>query len=177
MAGRASAALCLKYGFADLIGQSTTKATDDDFDYRRAQFFFAFGSYYGVVNYYFFKFLAWSPWPAGPWPKAIFSALMDGFVNVPVGLYPQFYFVKEYVNSNGDRSPYELFQTGLSKYRANWQQDVFTSAAVFVPMGIVNFRFVPLVWRTPVLSFFGMVFPIALSMQRGAPDADPQKVD
>ena len=50
MAGRASAALCLKYGFADLIGQSTTKETDDDFDYRRAQFFFAFGSYYGMQS-------------------------------------------------------------------------------------------------------------------------------
>lgn len=41
------------------------------------------------------------------------------------------------------------------------------AVAVFVPLGIVNFRFVPLAWRTPVLSVFGLVFPIALSFQRG----------
>jgi hypothetical protein len=172
MAGRASAALCVKYGCADLIGQRATMAPDQDYDFRRSKFFFAFGAYYGVINYYVFRFLAWSPWPRAPWPKALYSALFDGFVNVPVGLYPQFYFVKEYVTSDGSKDLRELFEAGLAKYRANFQADVLTSAAVFVPLGIVNFRFVPLVWRTPVLSFFGMVFPIALSMQRGAPDVD-----
>ena len=63
---------------------------------------------------------------------------------------------------------WELFQDGMAKYKANWKADIIAGAGVFVPLGIINFRFVPLAWRTPVLSFFGMAFPIILSLQHGA---------
>ena len=112
--------------------------------------------------------LAHSPWPVGPWPKALFSAICDGLVHVPLSFYPQFYFVREVVLSGEQRSASEHFSVGLSKYRQNLWQDVAASAAVFVPVGIINFRYVPLVWRTPFCSAFGLLFPIIVSWQRGA---------
>eukprot|EP01052_Picozoa_sp_SAG31_P029717 SAG31_NODE_2977_length_4833_cov_5.035488_2_plen_79_part_00 len=66
------------------------------------------------------------------------------------------------------RSLSEHFQIGLAKYSKNWRSDVLASAAVFVPMGIINFRFVRLQWRTPFISVFGLIFPVVVSWQRGA---------
>ena len=70
--------------------------------------------------------------------------------------------------SEEQRSPSEHFWVGISKYRANIVQDVVASAAVFIPVGVINFRYVPLAWRTPFCSAFGLLFPIIVSWQRGA---------
>jgi len=50
------------------------------------------------------------------------------------------YLVSELVMSGETRAVHEHFETGLSKYRANVWSDVAASACVFVPVGIVNFR-------------------------------------
>ncbi len=42
--------------------------------------------------------------------------------------------------SGESRALREHFEVGLSKYRANVWSDVGASAAVFIPVGIVNFR-------------------------------------
>ena len=139
MAGRASVAMACKYCTGDVIAQKAA-SFDAELDRRRAGYFFGFGAYYGIVNYNVFRFLAWSPWPVNPWAKAVASACFDGLVHVPISFYPQFYFVKEFVTSSEKRTPQEHFQVGLSKYRANWKEDVFASAAVFIPLGIANFR-------------------------------------
>ena len=72
----------------------------------------------------------------------------------------------------------------MSKYQTNLVQDVLVSAAVFVPVGLINFRYVPLAWRTPFVSAFGLLFPIIVSWQRGAqvvegrpPPRDGERVD
>jgi len=44
-----------------------------------------------VVNYSVFWLLSRSPFPTTPWAKALFSALFDGGVHVPLSFYPQFY--------------------------------------------------------------------------------------
>ncbi|KAL1521898.1 hypothetical protein AB1Y20_021549 [Prymnesium parvum] len=169
MAGRASLALGCKYCAGDLIAQNAA-SRERELDRRRAGYFFGFGCYYGVVNYAVFRALAMSAWPAAPWPKALFSACFDGLVHVPLSFYPQFYFVREVVTSSERRTLRQHFEVGLRKYATNWREDILASAAVFVPLGIANFRYVPLVWRTPFLSLIGMVFPIVLSLQRGATD-------
>ena len=50
------------------------------------------------------------------------------------------YLVSELVMSGESRALREHFEVGLSKYRANVWSDVGASAAVFIPVGIVNFR-------------------------------------
>lgn len=129
----------IKYGLGDLIAQTAT-VSEDSFDRRRAAYFMGFGCYYGVVNYNVFRMLAWSPWPTRPWQKSVASACFDGLVHVPIVFYPQFYFVREVVTSGESRSLVEHFRVGLSKYSDNWRADVVASAAVFVPIGIANFR-------------------------------------
>ena len=62
-------------------------------------------------------------------PKALASACFDGFVNVPVGFYPQFYCFKEVVTSTENRSLLDHCSSGLAKYGANWRADILTSAA------------------------------------------------
>jgi len=91
MAGRASLAFSLKYGTGDLIAQHISSDTNGAVDRTRASYFFAFGGYYGVVNYSVFWLLSRSPFPTTPWAKALFSALFDGGVHVPLSFYPQFY--------------------------------------------------------------------------------------
>ena len=85
---RAMATLGLKYGAGDLIAQQATNP-GGEINCARAVTFAAFGTYYGFVNYSVFRALAWSPVPAGLWPKALFSAFFDGCVHVPILLYPQ----------------------------------------------------------------------------------------
>ena len=85
---RAMATLGLKYGAGDLIAQQATNP-GGEINCARAGVFLAFGTYYGFVNYSVFRALAWSPVPAGLWPKALFSAFFDGCVHVPILLYPQ----------------------------------------------------------------------------------------
>jgi hypothetical protein len=164
--GRAMATMGMKYGTGDLIAQCAA-GSSSDIDYTRLGYFWAFGTYYGSVNYTFFR--AFNAIPLGnPWLKALLSAFGDGCVHVPISFYPQFYFVRELVMSEEKRSLLEHLKTGLSKYQANWREDVITSAAIFMPIGIFNFRFVPLIWRTPFVSVVGVIFPIAVSWQRGS---------
>ena len=87
---RAMVTLGLKYGAADVIAQQAA-SPGGEINRTRAFTFAAFGTYYGFVNYTVFRALAWSPWPAAPWPKALFSAFFDGCVHVPILLYPQLY--------------------------------------------------------------------------------------
>ena len=92
MAGRASLAYSLKYCIGDLIAQKVIGGSDQSIDRVRAASFLTFGGYYGVVNYTVFRLLQTSPWPVAPWSKALFSAVFDGCVHVPLSFYPQFYF-------------------------------------------------------------------------------------
>ena len=143
MAGRAAVFMGIKYGTGDVIAQSAAAGPSVEIDRKRASYFWLFGTYYGVINYNVFRLLAMSPWPVTPWPKAVFSALMDGCVHVPISFYPQFYFVKELVASSESRPLHEHFHNGMSKYMTNWYEDVLASAAVFGSVGILNFRCVP----------------------------------
>jgi len=85
---KAMVTLGMKYGAGDLIAQQAT-TPGGELNCARAAVFGAFGTYYGFVNYSVFRLLAWSPVPAGTWPKAAFSAFFDGCIHVPILLYPQ----------------------------------------------------------------------------------------
>ena len=85
---KAMVTLGMKYGAGDLIAQQAT-TPGGELNCARAAVFGAFGTYYGFVNYSVFRLLAWSPVPAGAWPKAAFSAFFDGCIHVPILLYPQ----------------------------------------------------------------------------------------
>ena len=85
---KAMVTLGMKYAAGDLIAQQAT-TPGGELNCARAAVFGAFGTYYGFVNYSVFRLLAWSPVPAGPWPKAVFSAFFDGCIHVPILLYPQ----------------------------------------------------------------------------------------
>ena len=171
---KACITLGLKYGAGDVIVQKASSPTGE-IDKPRACIFWAFGTYYGFVNYTCFRLLAWSPWPRLPWPKAAFSAFVDGCVHVPIVLYPQLYFVSELVMSGETRTLREHFDVGMSKYYTNVLGDIAASAGVFIPVGVVNFRYVPLAWRTPFCAAFGLLFPILVSWQRGSQIAHSNK--
>ena len=149
--------------------QATIAQQGGDFDRRRAGMFYAFGGYYGAWFYTVCKMLDRVPIKS-PWSKAVFSAMVDGFLHVPCVFLPQFYTFKEWITAPEPRELSEHASIGLAKWRANWHQDVLASAGVFVPLGIFNFRFVALRWRVPFLSCFSIAYPIILSHTRGASD-------
>lgn len=167
MAGRAAVFLGAKYCLGDMIGQNAS-FPDAPLDTSRLALFTAFGTSFGVQNYMFFKLLDMNPFIINPWAKAVFSACADGLINVPLNLYPQFYFVKELSQASDPEVSYQQhFANGLAKYSNNYKADILASAGVFIPLGALNFKFVPLAWRTPFCAVFGMIFPIILSYQRG----------
>lgn len=176
MAGRASLFLGLKYGTGDVIAQHAAIAqgaqAGDEFDRRRAAMFYGFGGYYGVVFYNIVRALNALPIP-NPWAKALVCSLIDGFIHVPGLFLPQFYVFKEWVTSPEPRRLSDHASIGLGKWSTNWASDMFASAAVFVPLGIINFRFISLRWRVPFLASTSIIFPIILSTTRGASDYAP----
>jgi hypothetical protein len=164
--------LSLKYGTGDVIAQNANIAMHGgEFDRRRAAMFYGFGGYYGVWFYGLCKVLNAVPIP-NPWAKAIFSAAFDGFVHVPLWFFPQFYTFKDWVTSTESRGLRHHASVGLDKWKRNWRGDVLASAGVFIPLGIFNFRFVPLRWRVPFLSCTSIIFPIIVSTTRGKSDYD-----
>eukprot|EP00747_Dinoflagellata_sp_TGD_P109599 gnl/TRDRNA2_/TRDRNA2_170739_c1_seq1.p1 gnl/TRDRNA2_/TRDRNA2_170739_c1~~gnl/TRDRNA2_/TRDRNA2_170739_c1_seq1.p1 ORF type:complete len:179 (+),score=30.84 gnl/TRDRNA2_/TRDRNA2_170739_c1_seq1:52-588(+) len=164
--------MSLKYGTGDVIVQQTAiTVKGGEFDTRRAAMFYGFGGYYGMWFYGLCKILDRLP-NTNPWAKAVFSACFDGFVHVPLWFFPQFYTFKEWVTSTEPRSFSDHASVGIEKWQANWRGDVLASAGVFIPLGIFNFRFVPLRWRVPFLSTTSIIFPIILSTTRGKSDYD-----
>ena len=95
---------------------------------------------------------------------------IDGFVHVPCCFLPQFYVFKEVVTCPEERGASEHLSVGLGKWRTNYLSDMLASAGVFIPLGVINFRYVPLRWRVPFLTCTSMLFPIILSTRRGKSD-------
>jgi hypothetical protein len=172
----ASIFLGLKYGTGDVIAQRVAigRGSGDEFDKERAAMFYGFGGYYGVVFYNVVRAMNAIP-ISNPWAKAVVCSLFDGFVHVPMLFLPQFYIFKEWLTSPEPRSLSEHMNIGLSKWSGNWWSDMTASACVFVPLGIINFRFISLRFRVPFLACTSIVFPIVLSTTRGASDYASEK--
>eukprot|EP00035_Acanthoeca_spectabilis_P015540 m.310533 g.310533 ORF g.310533 m.310533 type:complete len:200 (+) comp16383_c0_seq4:13-612(+) len=177
MAGRACLFLGLKYGTGDLIAQhlALSQHSDGGFDRRRAAMFAAFGGYYGLVFYGVVRALNAMPIP-NPWTKAVVSSLIDGFVHVPALFLPQFYVFKEVV-TGPKREFEEHSRVGLNQWVRNWQPDMIASAGVFVPLGIINFRFITVRWRVPFLATTSVLYPVILSYTRGASEYSEQPIE
>jgi hypothetical protein len=172
----ASIFLGLKYGTGDVIAQQVAigRGIGDEFDKRRAFMFYGFGGYYGIVFYNVVRGLNALP-IANPWAKSVVCSLIDGFIHVPMLFLPQFYVFKELVTSPEPRSLSEHTSIGISRWSGNFWSDTTASAGVFVPLGIINFRFVSLRFRVPFLACTTIIFPIILSTTRGASDYANEK--
>ena len=160
-----------------LKGDTCTQLTppsDTPLDMHRVGLFALFGGYYGAVNYFVFRFLAAVPWPGGRLAGAVGMAIADSVIHVPFVLMPQFYVVKELLHAPESLldmcvAPEQLVthvSRGLSTYIAHLWPDFQASVAIFIPIDLCMFYFLPLHLQTPFLAVVGLVYPIILSFRR-----------
>ena len=143
-------------------------------DMQRTGLFALFGGYYGAVNYFVFRFLAAVPWPGGRLAGAAGMAIADSVIHVPFVLMPQFYVVKELLHAPESLldmcvAPGQLathVSRGLSTYITHLWPDLQASVAIFIPIDLCMFYFLPLHLQTPFLAVVGLVYPIVLSYRR-----------
>ena len=158
----------------DTCTQQLTPPSDTPLDMHRVGLFALFGGYYGAVNYFVFRFLAAVPWPGGRLAGAVGMAIADSVIHVPFVLMPQFYVVKELLHAPESLldmcvAPEQLVthvSRGLSTYIAHLWPDFQASVAIFIPIDLCMFYFLPLHLQTPFLAVVGLVYPIILSFRR-----------
>eukprot|EP00614_Pseudopedinella_elastica_P028507 CAMPEP_0172641624 /NCGR_PEP_ID=MMETSP1068-20121228/228251_1 /TAXON_ID=35684 /ORGANISM="Pseudopedinella elastica, Strain CCMP716" /LENGTH=174 /DNA_ID=CAMNT_0013455257 /DNA_START=109 /DNA_END=630 /DNA_ORIENTATION=- len=68
----------------------------------------------------------------------------DVFVHLPLIYFPTFYCMKESIQGEAKREPFEVIQNGLSKYRQNFSEDGKAMLQVWVPGDIICFGMVPI---------------------------------
>ena len=158
----------------DTCTQQLTPPSGTPLDMHRVGLFALFGGYYGAVNYFVFRFLAAVPWPGGRLAGAVGMAIADSVIHVPFVLMPQFYVVKELLHAPESlldmcAAPEQLVthvSRGLSTYIAHLWPDFQASVAIFIPIDLCMFYFLPLHLQTPFLAVVGLVYPIILSFRR-----------
>ena len=154
---------------ADLIIQNQVEGRKmHDVDWQRVGVFASFGMcYVGAAQYFLFNRLL----PALPWigrgllrgdPRAAVKAVaFDQLVHMPFFYFPSFYFFREW--GCGERS----IQNVIRDWKSSVGPDMLLQASIFVPVQIVNFRYLPLRYRVPWVTTAGFFYVMALSATRG----------
>ena len=101
--------------------------------------------------------------------RPLVTAVLDAIVTCTVLYYPPFYVVSEGIQNGWTTRPAsELVSTALGRWQTNMAEDVTAMAAFWIPANYMNFRFVPLHLRMPVMSLVGAGWAAILSGLRGA---------
>ena len=139
----ASLTLSSKYGAADALTQHVSISNQDDkdskdqqLDLKRSFLFWSFGFVYGAINYRVFKlFTVFNLSP-------IKMAMADTLVHVPCVLMPVFYACKSFIVE--EEISAENTRAGLTNWRDNLVEDYKMCVAVWGPIDLVMFSYVPL---------------------------------
>ena len=122
--------------------------------------FYSAGPGYLAYNVLYPRFLPGRP---------LVTAVLDAIVTCTVLYYPPFYVVSEGIQNGWTTRPAsELVSTALGRWQTNMGEDVAAMAAFWIPANYMNFRFVPLHLRMPVMSLVGAGWAAILSGLRGA---------
>ena len=134
-------------------------------DWRRTSVFTTFAFLYGVGPGYLFYNRVY---PAVFGKRHLAAVLVDSIFTCTLTYYPLFYCVQDgLTNGFTTRSPADLVRSAMVPWKANMFDDVAAMFAFWVPVNYLNFRFVPLAFRLPVMSATGAIWAIILSAMRG----------
>ena len=170
-----------KTSFSDLLVQTVVEKKEQ-IDWKRNLAFASFGCFYlGGVQYALYVpiFGRMFPNAASFAAKSLKEKLkdvkgqfavgaqvfLDQCVHHPLMYFPVFYMTKEFVTSNG--SPGEIVSKALSTYRVNMKEDLIALWKIWVPATIINFAFMPMWARIPVVATTSMLWTCILSAMRG----------
>jgi glycine cleavage system regulatory protein len=182
----------IQYPFAFGMGVSTIKTSASDLlvqtvvenkreiDWKRNLAFATFGCFYlGGVQYAIYVpvfgrlFPAAAPFAAKTIKQkmkdtkgqiALLSQVfIDQCVHHPLMYFPVFYMTKEIVTSDGNPD----FMAAMRTYKDNMAEDMKALWKIWVPATMVNFAFMPMWGRIPMVAATSMVWTCILSAMRG----------
>lgn len=142
---------------------------DEPFDARRSGTFTTFGLLYGWFPGYFIYQVAYPSIPviaARPW----LATVVDLLTNCPFVYYPMFYIVQESVYLSSEElmtTPSKMVTGGLDTWWKNFWPDTKMIWAVWAPLHMINFTFMPLHFRMPFIAGAGLFWVFILSYVRG----------
>jgi len=176
----------VKTSLADMLVQGMEGK--DQIDYSRNAVFTAFGCFYlGAVQWFVYVTLFSRACPNAirfanmPWAEKLkFRAgqidlvkqtVLDNFVHYTFLYFPVFYTFKEFIQgkrADGQtRSPLEIFQSAIGKYKKNFMADNMAIWALWIPMDLIIYA-IPIWMRLPVNHLVSLAWTMILSKMRGS---------
>lgn len=171
----ASTSLLVKYVLADSGIQAFT-SQESEFDWKRCISFGCFGFFYGGVNYRAFSLFQKIPWKTKP-ARILGSTALDLLVHMPFVYFPSYYIFRALFVDGSEKNSaatsgvmtwsLDRLHDAKSNWCNNFPSDVTMTLAVFCPIDVILFGFLPLHYRTPFLASVGIVWPVCISFFRG----------
>lgn len=169
----------LKTSLADWLVQKYVEKRDK-IDWRRNSAFTLFGCFYlGGVQYIIYvpifsrmfphavsfttKTIAQKMTDFAGQRSVVAQVFLDQFVHHPLMYFPVFYALKEVVNGG-------TVETGMTKYKTNYQEDLVALWKLWVPSMLVNFSLMPMYGRIPWVASTSLAWTMILSYMTGCRD-------
>lgn len=177
----------VKTSLADILVQGM-EGGDQGIDWSRNAVFTAFGCFYlGAVQWFVYVTLFSKACPNAirfanmPWAEKVkFRAgqidlvkqtFLDNFVHYTFLYFPVFYTFKEFLQGKPKeegqtRSPMEIVESALAKYKSNFKEDNMAIWALWIPMDLIIYA-IPIWMRLPVNHVVSLAWTMILSWMRG----------
>lgn len=163
---------CIKNSVADYTIQKTQDShKNKDFNIKRTIAFSLFGlihvgaGQYIILNKIIPRIIpSLNKKPTPPLNALLKAVTLDQFVHVPLIYFPLFYTFKELGESTISNPPSRL--TIMKNYKENFKNDMLISASIFMPIQLLNYKYIPTHLRVPLLSSCGFLYVMLLSYLR-----------
>jgi len=176
----------VKTSLADMLVQGMEG--HNEIDWSRNAVFTAFGCFYlGAVQWFVYVTLFSRACPNAirfanmPWAEKVkFRAgqidlvkqtFLDNFVHYTFLYFPVFYTFKEFIQGKkadgSTRSPIEIVQSAIAKYKKNFVADNKAIWALWIPMDLIIYA-IPIWMRLPVNHLVSLAWTMILSKMRGS---------
>jgi len=163
---------CIKNSVADYTIQKTQDSQKNkSFNIKRTIAFSLFGlihvgaGQYIILNKIIPRIIPLLNKKPTPPPNALLKAVtLDQFVHVPLIYFPLFYTFKELGESTFSNPPSR--STIMKNYKENFKNDMLISASIFMPIQLLNYKYIPTHLRVPLLSSCGFLYVMLLSYLR-----------
>jgi hypothetical protein len=102
----------------------------------------------------------------GHWRDTMGAVIFDQFVHIPFIYLPIFYAIRDCPLCSGHLDLAVAAQGVFDAWRRDVQVDCLAQWSFFIPLQVINFRYVSPYWRIPVLVCAGFFWVLWLSLRR-----------
>jgi len=172
-----------RYCISDIMVQTLQKDDPSStIDWRRTMTMTSFGFTWSVTSAHL-MYVKVYPWmfsvlpKMGSQPKHLVTIAVDMLIHMQCYYYPAFYCSQEFMSdmrTGTFRPAGDMVSTAWGNYTTNFVEDLTNMCAMWVPLHLINFNFVPLHFRTPFIAGMGFLWAARLSFLRGAATTDSE---